>query len=345
MKADAGERQGSGATRMMQRLTVLGAVVAVLATGACGTSETAKPAAGGASSKAPVAVAPAVLGEDEYVQNASAFVDAAKDTWDAKAVTVKIELGEMFFKPKNVDLEAGKPYVLELVNTGKVKHEFTADKFFRGSAMRKVESDSSEFKAPFMKEIEIKAGQTVKLFVIPVIPGSFDTICEIKGHSELGMKGTITVKGDKPATPAPVLGSLKAGLWVQNGPALVAAASTTWDAKKSTVRIEAGEAGAKMLFKPSNINLKVGTPYVIEMVNVGKTKHEFTSAQFFPTMAFRKAEDPSGEYKTLLVKEAEVFPGKQLDLYLIPTKAGTFKIVCELPGHEQAGMVGTITVK
>ena len=339
------EPLAGGVPRRLRRLTVLGAVAAVLVTGACGTSETAKPAAGGASTKAPVAVAPAVLGEDEYVENASAFVDAAKDTWDAKAVTVKIELGEMFFKPKNVDLEAGKPYVLELVNKGKVKHEFTADKFFRGSAMRKVESDSSEFKAPFMTEIEVLAGKTVKLFVIPVIPGSFVTLCEIPGHREAGMEGTITVTGEKPAAPVAVLGSKKAGKWLQNGPALVAAASATWDAKKSTVRIEAGEAGAKMFFKPNKINLKVGTPYVFEMVNVGKTKHEFTSAQFFPTMAFRKAEDTSGEYKTLLVKEAEVFPGKQLDLYLIPTKAGTFKIVCELPGHEQAGMVGTITVK
>jgi uncharacterized cupredoxin-like copper-binding protein len=43
--------------------------------------------------------------------------------------------------------------------------------------------------------------------------------------------------------------------------------------------------------------------------------------------------------------KAEVKAGGKLELFVIPTKAGTFKIVCAIPGHEQAGMVGTITVK
>ena len=34
---------------------------------------------------------PAVLGDDQFLQNSSAFVDAAKDTWDAKAKTVKVD--------------------------------------------------------------------------------------------------------------------------------------------------------------------------------------------------------------------------------------------------------------
>jgi len=60
--------------------------------------------------------------------------------------------------------------------------------------------------------------------------------------------------------------------------------------------------------------------------------------------AFRKAEDTAGEYKGPRLTEAEVFSGKQLDLYLIPTKAGTFELLCEIEGHREAGMEGTITV-
>lgn len=52
---------------------------------------------------------------------------------------------------------------------------------------------------------------------------------------------TITVTGTEPTAPAPVLGSVKAGLWVQNGPALAKAATPTWDAKKQVIRMEAGE--------------------------------------------------------------------------------------------------------
>ena len=342
MKVNTGDQRPSRGTWGLRRFAVLGAVFAVLVTGACGSSETAKPAVGGATSNGTTSTGtPAVLAEGQYLENAADFVDAAN--WDA-APKVPIELGEMFFKPKNISVEAGKPYVLELVNTGKVKHEFTAAEFFRSAASRKVESDSSEVKVPFFTEIEVLAGKSAELFVIPVIPGAFEMLCLIPGHREAGMEGTITVTGSTPAVPAPALGSMTAGPWLQNGPALVEAASATWDAKAATVRVEAGEDGATMFFKPKQLVLNVGTPYVLELVNVGKIKHEYTAAEFFPTVAFRKAEDAAGEYKGPLLNEAEVFPGKQLDLYLIPTKAGTFEILCEIPGHREAGMEGTITV-
>lgn len=318
-----------------RRVTVLGVALTVLMAGAaCGSDDTTG-SDGATPTTNPVA---AGIADGKYLENAAEFVDAAD--WDTKT-TVKIEMGEMFFTPKSVTLAAGKPYVLELVNTGKVKHEFAAEAFFRSAAVRKVENAGSEVKAPFFTEIEVFAGKTVELFVIPVLPGTFDMLCEITGHREAGMEGTITVTGTAPAVPAPVLGDLTAGKWVQNGPALVEAAN--WDAKK-TIRIEAGEKGAKMFFEPKNLSLKAGTPYVLELVNVGKVKHEYAAEEFFPTAAFRKAEDAIGEYKAPRLNEAEVLPGQQMDLYLIPTKAGTFTIVCEIAGHREAGMIGTITV-
>jgi len=321
---------------------VLGATLAVLATAACGTAKTETPAAGGATTQgAAVVAAPAVFDDDQYLENAKEFVDAAK--WDG-AAKVRIDLGEMFFKPKDVTLEAGKPYVIELANTGKVKHEFAAGKFFRSAATRKMENPGSEVKVPYFTEVEVFAGKSVELFVIPTVPGSFEMLCEIKGHREAGMEGTITVTGSAPTVPTPVIGSVKAAPWLQNGPALVEAASATWKETAKTIRIEAGEDGAKMFFKPNNIVLKAGMPYVIELVNIGKVKHEYTAGKFFPTVAFRKAEDASGEYKAPMVKEAEVKAGSQLDLYLIPTTPGTYDIVCEIEGHKAAGMFGTVTV-
>lgn len=342
MTASTIDQRATRTSRRLRRLTVVGAALAVLTTGACGSATTTAPAAGGAAAPAAAAKStPAALADDQYLQNAKDFVDAAK--WDA-APKVRVVLGEMFFTPKNVTLEAGKPYVIELANTGKVKHEFSAGKFFRSVATRKVENPGSEVKVPFFTEVEVLAGKSVELFVIPTVPGSFEMLCEIKGHREAGMEGTITVTGSAPAVPAPVLGSVKAASWLQNGPALVEAASATWDAKKETIRIEAGEDGAKMFFKPKSIVLKVGMPYVLELVNTGKVKHEYTADKFFPTMAFRKAEDASGEYKAPMLKEAEVKAGAQLDLFLIPTKPGTYDIVCMIEGHKAAGMFGTITV-
>jgi len=342
MTASTVDERATRTNRRLRRLTVLGATLAVLATGACGTAKTQAPAAAGATTQgSAVVAAPAVFEDDQYLQNGKEFVDAAK--WDA-AAKVRIDLGEMFFKPKDVSLEAGKPYVIELANTGKVKHEFSASKFFRSVATRKMENTGSEVKVPYFTEVEVLAGKSVELFVVPTVQGSFEMLCEIKGHREAGMEGTISVTGSAPTVPAPVIGSVKAAAWLQNGPALIEAASATWDATAKTIRIEAGEAGAKMFFKPNNIVLKAGMPYVIELVNTGKIKHEYTADKFFPTIAFRKAEDSLGEYKAPMLKEAEVKAGAQLDLFLIPTTPGTYEIVCMIEGHKAAGMFGTITV-
>jgi uncharacterized cupredoxin-like copper-binding protein len=341
----ANTRNQRATRRGLRRLTVVGATLAVLVTGACGSTETANPSAGGAKpSDAVHNAVPAVFADDAYLENKGDFIDAASKTWDATKKEVKIELAEMSFTPKDLPLEAGKPYEISLVNVGKEKHEFTASKFFRSAAIRKVENDGAEVKAPFFTEIEVKAGKTVKLFVIPVTTGSFETLCEIPGHLEAGMKGTITVTGTKPATPVEKLGTLKTGAWVTGGPALVEAASKTWDATAAKVTIEAGEDGGKMFFKKKDTVLKVGVPAQIKLVNVGTQKHEWSSEDFFPTMAFRKAEDAFGEYKALRLDEAEVLKGGTLELFVIPTKAGTFDIVCAIPGHKEAGMFGTITV-
>lgn len=318
----------------MWRVPALVIAALALVAAACAGTETTEPPAQTPTVTPTPAGTPSVLGENQYIENASAFVDAAK--WDA-ASTVRVELGEMYFKPNTLTFEAGKPYKLEVVNVGKKDHEFVAEGFFRSVAFRKAEDDGTEVKVPFFTEVEVFAGKGTELFFVAVMPGTYEMLCEIEGHREAGMEGTITVTGSPPAAPAPVLGDIAAGAWVQDGPALVEAAN--WDAMQ-TLRIELGE----MYFKPKQIALKAGTPYKLELVNAGKKKHEFVADDLFGTVAFRKAENVTGEYKGPTVREVEVFAGKQLDLYLIPTKAGSYLLVCEIEGHREAGMEGTITV-
>jgi uncharacterized cupredoxin-like copper-binding protein len=100
----------------------------------------------------------------------------------------------------------------------------------------------------------------------------------------------------------------------------------------------------EMSFTPKDNTLTAGQPYVITVYNKGAEKHEFTAGDFFNTVAFRKAEDGSGEFKAPAPLEVEVFAGKTTELYLIPTEAGTFDLVCEIEGHFEQGMFGTITV-
>lgn len=45
-----------------------------------------------------------------------------------------------------------------------------------------------------------------------------------------------------------------------------------------------------------------------------------------------------------LVSEQKVRPGGTLTFTFTPHAAGAFKFYCAMPGHEMAGMVGTLTV-
>ncbi len=284
------------------------------------------------SSSPPTTAAPSPA--EQYVANASKFVDAAD--WEA-AKGLTIELSEFAFTPKEFSLEAGKPYILKVSNKGAVKHEFTAGEFFRTAATRKAETAQSEVKVPFFTEVEVFAGQTVEIYLIPLIPGTYKLVCEIAGHLEAGMSGTITVTGETPTSPAPQLADVASGPWIQDGPAMVEAAD--WDAAKElTVGL------SEFAFTPKELNLEAGKPYILKVSNKGAVKHEFTAEEFFASVAFRKAEDASGEFKAPAPREIEVFPGKEIAVYLIPTKAGSYKLVCEIEGHLEAGMSGTITV-
>jgi uncharacterized cupredoxin-like copper-binding protein len=307
------------------------ALILSACTSAATTAPTSAPTEAPTAAPAAASISPDA---EHYVANAAEFVGAAD--WDAKE-NVTIELAEMSFTPNNITLEAGKPYVLELVNVGEEKHEVAAEDFMRTVATRKAETAQSEVKVPFFKEIEVFAGKTVEVFLIPLIPGTYDLICEIEGHFEKGMFGTITVIGQTPTSPALELADVDAGPWVADGAALVSAAD--WDAKES-ITIDLAE----MSFTPKNITLKVGQPYVITLVNVGTEKHEAAADDFFSTIAFRKAEDASGEFKAPAPSEVEVFAGAEIELFLIPTKAGTYDLVCEIEGHFEKGMFGTITV-
>ncbi len=277
---------------------------------------------------------PAAMAAEEYVANAAEFVEAAN--WE-EMQELTVELNEFAFTPSDLTFEAGVPYELTLRNTGQEKHYFTAHEFYRAIATRKAETEQSEVKVPYFTAIEVYPGEEVEFYFIPVLPGTFELFCEIEGHADAGMHGTVTVTGEIPTSPAPVMASVAEGDWVQDAPDRVASAD--WDAME-TVSVELGE----YYFAPEAITLQVGQPYKLELKNAGEIKHEFTADAFYRSVAFRKAQDAAGEYKGPYPSEIEVFAGQQTDLYLIPTEAGEYELVCEIEGHLEAGMAGKIMV-
>ena len=61
-------------------------------------------------------------------------------------------------------------------------------------------------------------------------------------------------------------------------------------------------------------------------------------------MVTRKAEDSQAEIKPLYFNAIELLIGGETELFMVPTKTGTFQSVCTIPGHEALGMKGTVKV-
>ncbi len=91
-------------------------------------------------------------------------------------------------------------------------------------------------------------------------------------------------------------------------------------------------------FEPDHLSFQHDVPYRVHMENHGKDLHEFTAPEFLADALVR---DP----RVLANggKEAVVQPGAEVDVYLVPMKAGTFRLICA--DHDWDGMVGEITVE
>lgn len=78
-------------------------------------------------------------------------------------------------------------------------------------------------------------------------------------------------------------------------------------------------------FDPSAISVSTGSAITISLTNGGTIEHDFTIDAL---------------NAKVLVKAGEIAEAKLGDL-----AAGTYDFYCSIPGHKEAGMVGTLEVK
>lgn len=128
----------------------------------------------------------------DYIADSEARVKAAD--W-SKIQNASVVMQEYSYEPKSLSFKTGVTYKLELLNSGKSKHYFTAPEFFKAIATRKVQSNADgEIKAPYFSALEVYPGRSLDLYFIPVKPGSYKLHCTIAGHEEKGMHGTILIE-------------------------------------------------------------------------------------------------------------------------------------------------------
>jgi uncharacterized cupredoxin-like copper-binding protein len=116
------------------------------------------------------------------------------------------------------------------------------------------------------------------------------------------------------------------------------------DPKKAarTVRIEMSD---KMRFTPDRLSIRQGETVKFIVRNSGKTMHEMVigSMKDLKAHAELMRKHPGMEHEEPYM--AHVAPGGTETMVWQFTKAGEFHFGCLIPGHFEAGMVGTIVVK
>ena len=119
------------------------------------------------------------------------------------------------------------------------------------------------------------------------------------------------------------------------------------DAKKPAriVLVTMQEADGKMMFIPSRVEVKSGEQVKFIIRNGGALDHEFILASTEENLKHAEAmkknpdmehDDPNG--KSIATK-------KNGEMVWKFTKKGTFEYGCLIPGHREAGMIGTVVVK
>lgn len=90
--------------------------------------------------------------------------------------------------------------------------------------------------------------------------------------------------------------------------------------------IEMGENGV-WIFEPATIEVKKGETVKVTLINKDPYQpHSFVIPR-------------------LSVKSQQIAANRTGSVTFTPDKAGEFEVICDVPGHKEAGMVGTIIVK
>jgi uncharacterized cupredoxin-like copper-binding protein len=145
---------------------------------------------------------------------------------------------------------------------------------------------------------------------------------------------------------------LSAAAWAGAGPSghshgETFSAGVPGDPKKPAriVQVTMGEMDGKMMFMPEKIQVKKGEQVKFVLRNNGELDHEFILATTAENLKHGEAmkknpdmehDDPNGK---------RLAPKKTDEIVWKFTKAGEFEYSCLIPGHREAGMVGTIVVK
>ena len=131
------------------------------------------------------------------------------------------------------------------------------------------------------------------------------------------------------------------------GAALLAACSSTPPPVEVTLR------ATDFRYEPAAVEVLAGQQLAVNMENMGTLEHDFVIQEIPVEATAAESESDDEGMAANTMDETEVEPavhmgataGMSSSVTFIPTKPGTYEFFCAVPGHKEAGMTGTLTVR
>ncbi|OKO75246.1 cupredoxin family protein [Bradyrhizobium sp. AS23.2] len=125
------------------------------------------------------------------------------------------------------------------------------------------------------------------------------------------------------------------------------ATGETGGAKKPAriVQVTMTETDGKMVFVPSKVEVRKNEQIQFMLRNSGELDHEFVLGTAEENVKHAEAmkKNPDMEHDDPNAKR--LVPKATGDIVWKFSKAGTFEFSCLIPGHREAGMIGTVVVR
>jgi uncharacterized cupredoxin-like copper-binding protein len=206
-----------------------------------------------------------------------------------------IESHDIFFVPTEIDVPSDTEVTILLPNLGAAPHNFSIDAL-----------DIS---------VDIAPGETKEVtFTAP--EGEYEYYCNVPGHKEAGMVGTLIARpmesADEPATVD------ESGAEDEVEAAQEAAGEAPAELSEQVV------TSFDIFFEPKEVAIPANTDVTFNLPNDGAAAHNFSIDE--------------------LGIDVDIAPGDTAQT-VINAPAGTYEYYCNVPGHKEAGMVGTLVVE
>jgi plastocyanin len=249
------------------------------------------------------ASAPAATPGAEGATPVAGATPTTGDETAAAATAVDVVSFDIYFEPSEVTIPADTDVTVNLPNEGVTPHNFSIDELGI--------------------DVDIAPGATEQV-VINAPAGEYEFYCNVPGHKEAGMVGTLIVTDDAAAasaTPAPATAEQDAAATpesVEATPAGGEEQAAAGEGVGEAVTVESYD----IYFEPAELSIPADTDVTVQLPNEGVTPHNFSIDE--------------------LGIDVDIAPGATEET-VINAPAGTYEYYCNIPGHKQAGMVGTLT--